>query len=296
MGYQSIFRTNLFAGKNYLITGGGSGIGRCVAHELASLGGHITLLGRTEQKLQRVAAEITEDGGSCDYYTADIRDEARIKKVVAQTVESRSQIDGLFNNAGGQFSSPIAKMSMNGFSAVVNSNLVGGFLVAREVFNQSMSKTGGTIVNMSGSVGSGIPNFSHSAAARAGMDNFTRSAAVEWAYAGVRVNSINLGFIESSGADSYNSGTEADNAWIETIKKMNQYVPLRRKGLEAEASAVVCFLFSDGASFMTGANVRVDGGMGLGVPWYIPKPLENEVVFDGFHRAVKPKVLGGEGE
>ncbi len=295
MGYRSIFRPGLFDDKSVLITGGGSGIGRCVAHELASLGAHITIVGRTESRLETVAGEIAEDGGACDFHAGDIRDEARVSDIIAATVQARGRIDGLFNNAGGQFACSIEDMSKNGFSAVVNSNLIGGFIVAREVYKQSMSRTGGAIVNMTANMWNGVPEFAHTGAARAAMENFTKTAAVEWAHAGVRVNSIAPGFIESSGADTYDSGTEAEQRWVENIRRMNEYAPLKRKGLEAEASAVVCFLLSDGAAFMTGATVRVDGGMGLGVPWYSMKPAKNTVAFDGFHRAVKPRVLDASG-
>ncbi len=291
MGYISIFRPDLFQDRSILITGGGSGIGRCAAHELSALGAHISIVGRTEDKLKQVQQEIVEDGGGCDIYSADIRDEERIKELVGEVLSARGRIDGLFNNAGGQFSAPIAKMSKKGFSAVIESNLIGGFVTAREVFNQSMGDTGGSIVNMSGNVYNGVPNFSHTAAAREAMTNFTKTAAVEWAYAGVRVNAVSPGFVESSGADTYNSGTEAENKWKEAIKKMNSYVPMRRKGLEAEVSSAVCYLLSEGAAYVTGANIKVDGGLGLGVPWYMPPELEREVAYSGFHRAVKPNIL-----
>lgn len=148
MRYQSILRSNAFKNKNILVTGGGSGIGRCTAHELASLGAQILLVGRNQEKLETVQAEIIEDGGLCDIASCDIRDEEGVKALVASLIEKHGDINGLVNNAGGRFPSPLAKMSKNGWDAVVDTNLTGGFVLAREVFNQSMEKHGGSIVSI----------------------------------------------------------------------------------------------------------------------------------------------------
>ena len=178
MPYQSVFRPGTFDGQTLIVTGGGSGIGRCTAHELASLGAHVVLIGRTEQKLLDVAAEIEEDGGSASTWAIDIRDEDSVKATVAQIVEAHPQIHGLVNNAGGQFPAPLAAISKRGFEAVVSTNLTGGFLVAREVFNQSMQKHGGAIVNMAADMWNGMAGMGHSGAARAGMVNLDRKSVV----------------------------------------------------------------------------------------------------------------------
>jgi len=141
--YASVLRPGLFEGRVLWVTGGGSGIGRCVAHELASLGARVVISGRSEDKLQRVAAEIAEDGGCADSIAFDIRDEDAVKAAVAGMVAKHGRIDGLVNNAGGQFPAPLQGISKRGFDAVVGNNLTGGFLMAREVFVQSMQRHGG---------------------------------------------------------------------------------------------------------------------------------------------------------
>ncbi len=146
--YRSVFHPKLFAGQVHWVTGAGSGIGRCVAHELASLGATVILSGRTQSKLDTVAAEIREDGGLCDTVAFDIRDEEAVKAAVASVVARHGVIHGLVNNAGGQFPAPLAAISKRGFDAVVANNLTGGFLMMRELFVQSMQKNGGAIVNM----------------------------------------------------------------------------------------------------------------------------------------------------
>ena len=185
--YHSVFRDGLFQGRTFWVTGGGSGIGRCVAHELASLGARVVISGRTAEKLDRVAQEIREDGGQCDTQAFDIRDEDAVKTAVAEVVARVGRIDGLVNNAGGQFPAPLQAISKRGFEAVVSNNLTGGFLMMREVFLQSMQEHGGAVVNMTADFRNGMPGMGHSGAARAGMSNLTMSAAFKWAQAGVRL-------------------------------------------------------------------------------------------------------------
>ena len=169
MAYDSVFKTGLFAGQTILVTGGGSGIGRCVAHELAYLGAHVVLVGRKLEKLESTCAEIVEDGGSASFKVCDIREEEAVKAMVAQVLAKRERIHHLVNNAGGQFPAPLISINQKGFETVVRTNLVGGFLVAREVFTQSMCKHGGSIVNMLADMWGGMPGMGHSGAARAGM-------------------------------------------------------------------------------------------------------------------------------
>ncbi|HCB38945.1 MAG TPA: 2,4-dienoyl-CoA reductase, partial [Gammaproteobacteria bacterium] len=142
MGYRSVFHAELFKNKTIIVTGGGSGIGRCTAHEIASLGAHVTLVGRKVEKLEKVQREIIEDGGRCDFHGCDIRDEDAVKTLVSQVVKEHGAIHGLVNNAGGQFPSPLLAISKKGWDAVIATNLTGGFLMVREVFNQSMSQQG----------------------------------------------------------------------------------------------------------------------------------------------------------
>ena len=284
-GYASVFRPGLFAGQLIWVTGGGSGIGRCVAHELASLGAHVLISGRKAEKLDRVAAEITQDGGRCSTEAFDIRDEDAVREGVARVLTQHGPISGLVNNAGGQFPAPLLAIPKKGFDAVVANNLTGGFLMMREVFTQCMQERGGSIVNMTADFRNGMPGMGHSGAARAGMSNLTMTAAYEWAHAGVRVNAVAPGWIASSGMDTYGGAMRA------FIPKLKQHVPLRRMGVEAEVSAAIVFLLSPAAAFITGITLQIDGAASLGSDIF---PLGDEArstPFDGFHRAVTPEVL-----
>jgi citronellol/citronellal dehydrogenase len=282
--YDSVFRPGLFAGQRMWVTGGGSGIGRCVAHELAALGAEVLISGRSEDKLQRVTAEITEDGGLCAWRAFDIRDEEAVKSQVAE-VAAEGPIAGLVNNAGGQFPAPMMGISKRGFDAVVANNLTGGFLMMREVFVQSMQRHGGAIVNMTADFRNGMPGMAHSGAARAGMANLTQTAAYEWAHAHVRVNAVAPGWVASSGMDTYGGAVKA------MIPKLRQHVPLRRLATEAEIASAIVFLLCPGASFITGVTVQIDGGASLGSAIYPSIDHAGSPPYHGFHRAVTPEVL-----
>lgn len=283
--YHSIFRGGLFQGRTLWVTGGGSGIGRCVAHELASLGARVVISGRTQEKLDRVAQEIRDDGGQCETQAFDIRDEDAVKTAVAAVVARVGRIDGLVNNAGGQFPAPLQAISKRGFEAVVSNNLTGGFLMMREVFLQSMQEHGGAIVNLTADFRNGMPGMGHSGAARAGMSNLTMSAAFEWAQAGVRVNAVSPGWVASSGMDSYEGPVRA------MIKKLRQHVPMRRLATEAEISAAIVFLLSPGAAFISGVTLQIDGAASLGSPVFPTMDHDRCPPFEGFHRAQTPEVL-----
>jgi citronellol/citronellal dehydrogenase len=260
--YASVFRADLFDDKLCVVTGGGSGIGRCTAFELASLGARVVLIGRKLDRLSAVQAELAAAGASCHVHALDIRDEDAVRAAVSAVVAAHGPIHGLVNNAGGQFPSPLAAISKRGFEAVVATNLVGGFLVAREVFAQSMAKHGGAIVNMAADMWRGMPGMGHSGAARAGMVNLTKTAAFEWAPFSVRVNAVAPGFIASSGLDKYEGPVRA---MIPTLK---DHVPLGRLGTEAEVSGAICFLLSPAASFITGITLAIDGAAPLGSPLF----------------------------
>ena len=255
MVYDSVFRPGLYAGQRIVVTGGGSGIGRCTAHELAALGAHLALVGRNPDKLQAVADEIEQAGGlRPTTHVCDIRVEADVRATVAAVLQAGSPIHGLVNNAGGQFMAPMEKISANGFDAVVRNNLTGGFLMARETFVQSMQTHGGGIVNILADMWRSMPGMAHSGAARAGMLNLTETAAVEWGWAGVRVNAVAPGFIGSSGLANY------PVEFRPHLRKVREYVPLKRLGTESEVSAAIVFLLSPAAAFITGSCLRVDGG------------------------------------
>ncbi|MBS0540897.1 MAG: SDR family oxidoreductase [Proteobacteria bacterium] len=287
MSYRSVFKPELFRGRTILVTGGGSGIGRCTAHEIASLGAHVAIAGRKQEKLDTVKAEIEATGGTCETHTFDIREEAQVKEAIGRIVAKNGRIDGLFNNAGGQFPSPAADLSAKGFDVVVRNNLTGGFLVSREVYVQSMREHGGSIVNMTADYRNGFPTMVHTGAARAGMANLTMTLAYEWAVSGVRVNSVAPGWIASSGMDTYTG------AFKEQIPKLKGHCPLGRLGTESEVSAVVCFLLSDASAYITGTEFRVDGGVPLANRSVELPANDKSQPFNGFHLAKTPKVLGG---
>lgn len=287
MTYSSIFRPGLFDGRTVVVTGGGSGIGRCTAHELAALGAAVAIVGRNADKLAAVEAEILADGGRVTTHIADIRDEEAVGGVVDAVLGEHGRIDGLFNNAGGQYRAPLDTISTKGFEAVVRNNLTGGFIVMREVYSRWMRDHGGAIVNMIADIWNGWPHFAHSAASRGGMLTLSESAATEWAAAGVRVNTIAPGSIASSGLDTYDS---KDTEFIRN--QVSREIPLQRFGTEAEVSAGVVFLLSPAASFITGTCLRVDGGAPNAKPgWWQLQPAEHNEPFEGFHRAALPAIL-----
>ncbi|MFP5430415.1 MAG: SDR family oxidoreductase [Gammaproteobacteria bacterium] len=285
MTYQSVFNPDVFAGKVVIVTGGGSGIGRCTAHELAALGAQVVITGRKQEKLDGVVEEITHDGGKVRALVCDIRNEEQVKETIATVIREFGRIDGLVNNAGGQFPAPLSMISGNGFEAVVRNNLQGTFLMMREAYNQWMADHGGSIVNMTADMWGGMPGMGHSGAARAGVDNLTKTAAVEWAQSGVRVNAVAPGWIMSSGMDTYQGAFRA------LIPKLADKVPLKRMGTESEVSGVTCFLLSPAAAFVSGMTIRIDGAASLGTRLYDLAPARNNEPYNGFHRAFIPDVL-----
>lgn len=291
-GYRSVFAPGLFAGRIVVVTGGGSGIGRCTAHELAALGAHVVLVGRKLEKLQHVASEIVADGGRASFHACDIRSEPAVQDMVQAIVVAHGRIDGLVNNAGGQYITPLEKISAKGWDAVIATNLSGGFLVARECYLQSMEARGGAIVNIVADIWGSMPGMGHSGAARAGMVSFTETAALEWAKSGVRVNAVAPGYIASSGMDHY--PPEAGPM----LREMRETVPAGRFGNEAETSAGIVYLLSPAASFISGIVLRIDGArpqvrMGWGQVAAPEDAQARDAVkpFDGFHRYVMPKVF-----
>jgi citronellol/citronellal dehydrogenase len=286
--YASVFRPGLFSGQIALVTGAGSGIGRCTAHELASLGAKVALVGRKIEKLEKVSAEIAQAGGLARAYACDIREEETVRQTVSAILKDFGGIDLLVNNAGGQFAAPLENISAKGWDAVVRTNLTGGFLVARECYTQCMKQAAvqgnsGAIVNIIADMWQGMPSMGHSGAARAGMLNFTETAAFEWAP--IRVNAVAPGWIASSGMDQYPPEMQA------RIRSLPSLAPAQRMGTESEVAAAICFLLSPGAAFVSGSCLRVDGAVPNSK---LSRPVQNRTpsaAFDGFHLAETPKVL-----
>jgi citronellol/citronellal dehydrogenase len=187
---------------------------------------------------------------------------------------------------------PLEAISAKGWQAVINTNLTGGFLMARECYTQTMAKTGGAIVNIVADMWGSMPGMGHSGAARAGMVSFTETAAIEWASRGVRVNAVAPGYIASSGMDHYPE--EAGPM----LREMAKTVPLGRFGTEAETSAAIVYLLSPAASFVSGSTLRIDGArpqVRMGWPMRVAdeKIQARDAIkpFNGFHRGTVPKVF-----
>jgi len=264
-----MFRPGLFAGQVALVTGGGSGIGLVTAREIASLGGSVAICGRKIEKIEASLATLKDDGiGEERVFGAscDIREPERVASFVGDVLARFGKIDILINNAGGQFPSPADQMLPKGWEAVIRNNLNGTFFMTREVAVRAMIPTKrGRIVNVTAMVARGFPGMSHTGAARAGVENLTKSLAIEWSQHNLRVNAVAPGNnIRSSGTAQYGE------YMLELTRKAT---PLKRLGTEAEVARVIVFLASDMNDFITGSVFTVDGGQPLwGDVWTIPDP------------------------
>jgi citronellol/citronellal dehydrogenase len=292
MGYASIFAPDLFRDQVHVVTGGGSGIGRCIAHELASLGAHVVVAGRKPAALDDVVAEVNADGGTASAHAMDVRREQDVRGLIAHVISTQGRLDGLVNNAGGQFPAPLDAIPTKGWQAVIDTNLTSIFLMCREAVDGWMREHGGVIVNMVADMWRGMPMMGHSGAARAGVVNLTQTAALEWAPYHVRVNAVAPGLIASSGFKSYPEAVQ------QMLLTLPAELPARRFGTESEVSAAVCFLLSPAASYISGATLRVDSASSL---YRHPVTLTNDrptPAFDGFHRQpdLPPGLVGDDGD
>lgn len=277
MHYRSIFRPDLFAGQVIIVTGGGTGIGRATAHELASLGAHVVLAARRQENLERVRDEITAIGGRASICVCNIRDEQQIAALFESVLGEHGAVHGLFNNGGGQYLSPAENVTPKGWRAVVETNLTGTFFMCQQAYRSYMGEHGGAIVNMLMDHWRGFPGMVHSGAARAGIENFTRTLAVEWAHQGIRINAVAPGVIQSSGLETYG---EANRPFLEQGQRD---LPFKRMGTESEVAAVVTFLLSPAASYISGQTIRVDGASSLWhKTWDIEEHGNAPEPFNGF--------------
>ncbi|NMG76577.1 SDR family oxidoreductase [Aromatoleum diolicum] len=286
MGYRSVFREGVFDGQVVIITGGGSGIGRCTAHELSALGATVAIVGRDPEKLASVKGEIEAEGGRVSTHVCDIREESQVIETIDAVLATHGRIDALVNNAGGQYRKALKEISTKGFEAVVRNNLTGGFIFMRETYNRWMENHGGAIVNIIADMWNGWPNYAHSGAARAGMWNLTESAASEWAPSGVRINAVAVGGVASSGFDTYTPEAQKE------ILKFPTKIPMQRYGTVSEISAAIVYLLSPAAAFITGSCIRVDGGAPNARVCYNDfTPHHKSRPFNGFHLDAEPKLL-----
>lgn len=253
----SIFRPGLFADRVAFVTGGGTGIGLAIATELRLLGAHVVIGSRNEAKL--VAGEATlrdlDAVGRVARHVCNIRDAASVDSAVDFALNEFGRIDFLVNNGGGQFPAPAVAITPRGWNAVVETNLTGTFLMSQSVAVKAMMPArSGSIVNIIAQMTNGFPMMAHTGAARAGVDNLTKTLAFEWASLGIRVNAVAPGVILSSGVDNY---SEADRKFF---FESQGYIPVGRLGTPREIAAAVCFLLSPAAGFITGTTLQIDGG------------------------------------
>lgn len=253
---RSIFRDDLFAGQSVFVTGG-TGIGLAIAGELRLLGADVIIGSRSLDNLQagQRALEELKAPGRVLHHVCNIREPDSIEAAVAYAVEQLGRVDFLVNNAGGQFPSPAVVMPKKGWDAVIETNLTGTFLMSQAVVNQAMAEQQrGAIVNIIAQMWNGFPMMAHTGAARAGVDNLTKTLGLEWAQLGVRVNAVAPGVILSSGVDNY--APVFQQAFLDSVN----YIPAGRLGTMREVAAAVAFLLSPAAAFITGTTLRVDGG------------------------------------
>lgn len=254
---NSIFRPGLFDGKVMLVSGGGTGIGRAIARELAALGATVVICSRSAEHLEPTRAEIEAVGGQVAALSCNIRDEEQVKATVSSVLERYGRLDGLVNNAGGQFMSPAETISAKGWHAVLETNLTGTFYMARAAMQSWMKEHGGTIVSIVAEMWRGFPNMAHTGAARAGVVNLTQTLALEWAQYGIRVNAVAPGVIDSSGLKSYPPPVQA------MLNQVAKDIPAQRLGTESEIAAATVFLLSPAAAFISGETLKVDGASSL---------------------------------
>ncbi|MEE9132339.1 MAG: SDR family oxidoreductase [Gemmatimonadota bacterium] len=255
----SPFRPDLLAGQVALVTGGGTGIGAGIARALAEHGSDIVLASRKRAHLEPMEAEIRRLGREVLVCEMDVRDRAACDRTVSEALDGLGRIDLLVNNAAGNFLVRAATLSEKGWRAVVDIVLNGTFNMSQAVHSVMRDAGGGSIVNITTTyVTTGAPLMAHSGAAKAGVLNLTRTLAVEWGADGIRVNAVAPGLVE---------GTEGARRLAESIGYAEAYrkqVPLGRLVHTDDVAAAVLFLASPAASHVTGVEVTVDGGAGLG--------------------------------
>jgi citronellol/citronellal dehydrogenase len=249
-----VFRDDLLAGQTALVTGAGTGIGRVIAQQLAEAGADLLLAARNLERVEQAAAEIrAATGRRVEAAFVNIRDHQAVAALAARAREAFGQIDMLINNAGGQFPQRARDFTPKGWNAVIDTNLTGTWNMIQAFGNQMLDGRGGSITTIIAVIGRGFPGIAHTAAARAGLLELTKTLAIEWGPK-VRVNCIAPGPIQ----------TEAFKITYDPqIATLCEGIPMPRFGSPEEVAYATIFLASPAASWTTGEVLYVAGGQQL---------------------------------
>lgn len=239
-----------------LITGALTGIGRATALAFAREGATVVVSGRRDDAGQALAAELRALGGRAEYLHADVRHEAAVRSLVEQTVERFGRLDVAVNNAGTEGTlGPLTEQSEDNFRHTFEANVLGTLLAMKHEMRVMLRQGAGAIVNLSSVAGQvGIAGASVYAASKHAVEGLTRSAALEGAAAGVRVNAVAPGPVQTEMLDRFTGGSDAaKQGFLASL-------PARRAGTPDEIAQTIVFLASDKARFLTGQCLAVDGG------------------------------------
>ena len=249
-----MFQQNLFRVKTVLVTGGGSGIGFAISKQFLQLGATVIISSRKEERL-KTAVEKLSEFGKVRYAVLDIRETEQIEQLAQNIKTNEGKLDILINNAGGQFPSAAEDISFKGWNAVINNNLNGTFYVTQTMAKHFfIPSKAGNILNIIANIYRGFPGMAHTGAARAGVDNLTKTLAIEWSRFNIQVNAVAPGIIKSTGLEQYPP---------EFLKGIEDIIPAKRLGTIEEVAYLTLFLCSPMAKFITGETVYIDGGQHL---------------------------------
>jgi citronellol/citronellal dehydrogenase len=248
-----VFRDNLLRDQVYVVSGGGSGIGRAITYMLARLGANVVICGRRAEKLAETAEGVLRRvGREVVAHPMTIRDPARVEELMQSVWQRFGRIDGLVNNGGGQYPQPAIDFTVKGWNAVIDTNLNGTWYMMQSAARLWRDHgAAGAIVNIVAVVSRGMPQVAHTCAARAGVIYLSKTLSTEWAPLNIRINCVAPGSIASDGLNVY------PRAAAESFVNSN---PMRRLGDMFDIAHAVVYLLAPSAKFMTGEVMTVDGG------------------------------------